>query len=377
MPDMPKFRVSSRSFSALLSALLAMVSFVLLACVNWPTFYNYAVGSDEVNTITIVFSSVLMGSLLLYGLCTLLFAKKTLIPSVLFSLPVILFYLLDISGLRATILDFKLHDTLWHYLDNSSYYRSSWWIILLLGLIIFTAFCYFVRFAFGFARRRLSGALVAGSCAAIWLAFSIYHVVVFDYNDYISGHITGLTLAFTVLGFVASVCFFCSQFLLVLSLKPVPDTAAAQIPLPVPMTVIDPFVPLASYPASAPPSQPAAAAISMNEEPVPAVAAISTVEEPESAVPPMEAAAEPAAEPTAEPTVESVAEPVAEEPQPAEAESGPALSAEPDTAQVAAAEPAVEATSETTTPLETAAPAKKPRGRRKKAEPIAEPVSVG
>lgn len=211
MPEKIRYKINPVSHAPFVSSMISLFAAVMLCVMYWPIFVQYfsdgTYGTTAVSTAIVVFYSILILGLLFYSLFTGILAKRTLSLAALFSLPVVLFYLLDIVGMRNTVLFFDIDNVFWFYRNSAGYFRAAWPFVVIVALLTVAGALSFVSLAFSKAKSPAAAAMFVGVSAVGWLAFSIYHVAAFDSADYIAGLLTARDFVYTIMSYTAATFF--------------------------------------------------------------------------------------------------------------------------------------------------------------------------
>lgn len=181
MPVKVKYLMRKESSSPFIAATFALISAVLLGVIFWPVFVQFLSGGTyegaPLTGLTTAFYCVLIGFTLLFALFTALSAKHTLVMAAFCALPVSLFYMLDVSGLRQTILFFDADNVFHYYRDTQPVFRGWWFFASVFAVVIFVAARSFIKIALNKSRTKSVGFLINCLAAALWTVYAIIHIV--------------------------------------------------------------------------------------------------------------------------------------------------------------------------------------------------------
>lgn len=176
-----KFKLRPESRVPLVSAILALLSAVILTLVYGPIFSHY-LGSPASARIphegaVAFYCALLVALTLLYCLLTGFLAKKALALSAIAALPVTLMYILDITGIRNTILFFEYDTVLRFYRESEALFRGWWPLVVAVAVVLLFCALSFLKVALQRAAGKAYSLLFSMGALALWCVYAILHLI--------------------------------------------------------------------------------------------------------------------------------------------------------------------------------------------------------
>ncbi len=281
MTDTIKHKVAPTSKLPFIASMFTLFGTVLLCVMYWPIYVQYFSGGtflgEPVSLLIVIFYAVLMLCTFFYSVFTGFVAKRTLVFSTIFALPIMLFFLLDVCGLRQTILFFDLDNVFWYYRNNPAYFSATWPFIVALVVLTVASIVSVCALTSTKVPRPTLHKCILGATAVVWFAFSLYRIIAADYLTYTAGAASARDFIYSILMYLTCVLFFVAQFLVALAIKRVDtlaqpiaqaETAAVPVPVGLPQYEQEPEAASVVIDVEAAP----------NPQPMPAVAEASAIE---------------------------------------------------------------------------------------------------
>lgn len=224
MPIKVRYQLRKESVAPIVASIFSLISAILLIVIYWPVFVQYLSGGTyegaPLTGLTVIFYSILILFLLLFALFTATSAKKTLVPSSICALFVFLFYFLDVSGLRNTILFFDADNVFHYYRETKALFNGWWFFVAVVAIFIaVTSRCY-LRIAFHKARTKNVGVIISCVTSVLWVIYSLIRFIDVDLHTFRQGiDFTSRDLLYAIMYYLAGALFFVSVTMLFVAVR--------------------------------------------------------------------------------------------------------------------------------------------------------------
>lgn len=271
-----KYRLTKTSSAPAITCALSLIAAALVGVVYWPVFVKYfaaPASADLTLTMMTWVYGALIGCYVLFGLCTALLGKKTMILSALFATPVFIYYIIEKCGALFALLGGKSLTAV--YAESPDYFsgRNLAYIIAAAAFVL-VALISFWSIIFNKGRSRGFAMFLIILAAVARVLFALYDVRA-NYQPLAdAGTLDGTSYIYQILLHAAAVIFFFTLMVLAIELRrhyideqpvPAPPVAAPEpvaTPAPEPVSESAPPAPVA-------PDEPGAEAEPVTEPPKP------------------------------------------------------------------------------------------------------------
>lgn len=224
MPVKVKYQLRKDAVSPFVSAMFGLISAVLLGVIFWPLFVQYLSSGTydgaPLSGLTALFYCILIGFTLLFSLFTAIAAKRSLAVVAFMALPVSLFYFLDVSGLRSTILFFDADNVFSYYRETAPVFRGWWVFVAVVAVSILLAAYSFIKIALNKARTKNVGVVINCINAVLWGVYGIIHVVGIELQHFnLDADFSSRDLFYAILYYLAGTFFFAAVAVLAASVR--------------------------------------------------------------------------------------------------------------------------------------------------------------